>query len=400
VKPILYKRNFMVGRYRKAALLRRNYARPGRGGGGPHGEETDDGSPPPDSAPTITSSSSVSLPENEALSHTLTANESVTWTKTGGADEALFTLVGSTLSMTAKDFESPEDSGSNNTYVVQVTATDSGANQTNQTITVTVTDVGEAVYEGPGDVVSGATYFWGLRAYDAASVGGNIVDIVRASDSAVETFVSLSDGSVDLASITTFLAATTGKVSKLYDQVGTNHLVQTTDAARPAFTLDGGNGLPCLTFAGAQLLAGSTNAVIDATTQTSVAKRTGDFSANSAVFGSNVFDTIIFFATADTAKIYANAADLSATAADSTWHTINGVFTADGNNSSITVDGSTTTGTIGANPFGDGPPQIGQATGSSFPLTGAVREVGVWNGNFNGTQLTNMDSNQATYWGI
>jgi hypothetical protein len=139
VKPILYKRNFTVGRYRKAALLKRNW-RPHRGGGGPHGEETDVADT---TAPTITSSSSISLPEGDALSHTLTANESVTWTKTGGADQALFTLVGSTLSMTAKDYEIPEDSGSNNTYVVQVTATDSSLNEANQTITVTVTDVAE-----------------------------------------------------------------------------------------------------------------------------------------------------------------------------------------------------------------------------------------------------------------
>lgn len=94
-------------------------------------------------APTITSSNSVSLAENSALSHSLTANETVTWTKTGGADTALFTLAGSNLSMTAKDFETPADANTNNTYVVQVTATDAAGNATNQTITVTVTDVVE-----------------------------------------------------------------------------------------------------------------------------------------------------------------------------------------------------------------------------------------------------------------
>lgn len=94
-------------------------------------------------APTITSSNAINLAENSALSHTLTANEAVTWTKTGGADTALFTLVGSTLSMTAKDFDAPIDSGANNTYIVQVTATDAALNATNQTITVTVTDIDE-----------------------------------------------------------------------------------------------------------------------------------------------------------------------------------------------------------------------------------------------------------------
>jgi hypothetical protein len=46
VRPILFKRNFTVGRYRKPALLKRTW-RPHRGGGGPHGETTDEQTPDP-----------------------------------------------------------------------------------------------------------------------------------------------------------------------------------------------------------------------------------------------------------------------------------------------------------------------------------------------------------------
>jgi hypothetical protein len=94
-------------------------------------------------APTITSSNSHSVSENVGFSLTLTANEAVTWTKTGGADQALFTLGGSSLTMAAKDYDSPTDADTNNTYVVQVTATDAALNATNQTITVTVNNVTE-----------------------------------------------------------------------------------------------------------------------------------------------------------------------------------------------------------------------------------------------------------------
>lgn len=94
-------------------------------------------------APVITSSNAINLAENTALNHTLTANESVTWTKTGGADQVLFTLSGNTLTLPAQNFEAPTDSDANNTYVVQVTATDTANNSTVQTITVTVTDVAE-----------------------------------------------------------------------------------------------------------------------------------------------------------------------------------------------------------------------------------------------------------------
>lgn len=95
-------------------------------------------------APTISTSSTANCEENATLSITLAADESVTWTLTGGADQAKFEISGSTLrwaSNGTKDYESPDDADANNTYVVQVTATDLAGNATNKTITVTVTDV-------------------------------------------------------------------------------------------------------------------------------------------------------------------------------------------------------------------------------------------------------------------
>jgi hypothetical protein len=96
--------------------------------------------------PTITSSATQTTPENAAFSMTLTASESVTWAKTGGADTALLTLSGATLSMTAKDFEIPTDANTDNVYVVTVTATSVATSETaSQTINVTVTDVADTL---------------------------------------------------------------------------------------------------------------------------------------------------------------------------------------------------------------------------------------------------------------
>lgn len=100
--------------------------------------------PPVDTtAPTITSSATASVAENIGFSRVLTANEPVTWSKVGGADQALFTLSGSTLTMAPKDFEVPIDNGANNVYEVQVRATDAAGNFSLQTISVTITDVAE-----------------------------------------------------------------------------------------------------------------------------------------------------------------------------------------------------------------------------------------------------------------
>jgi hypothetical protein len=104
-------------------------------------------------APTITSSSSVSLNENAALALVLTANEYVTWSIVGGADQAQFELDASTntlrfLSNGTRNFETPTDADANNVYVVQVRATDLSSNQTNQTINVTILNVADELLDG------------------------------------------------------------------------------------------------------------------------------------------------------------------------------------------------------------------------------------------------------------
>ena len=97
-------------------------------------------------SPTITSANTTSVAENETLSYNLTADETVTWSIVGGADSAEFQISGSTLQWsgnTTKDFEIPTDSNIDNEYVVIVRATDTATNTSDQTITVTVTDVYE-----------------------------------------------------------------------------------------------------------------------------------------------------------------------------------------------------------------------------------------------------------------
>jgi hypothetical protein len=102
-------------------------------------------------APTITgpasatgATSAISISENATAVHTFTANESVTWSKSG-TDGSFFTISsGGALTITSRNFESPADSGGDNTYVVIVTATDAALNAKNQTVTVTITNVNEA----------------------------------------------------------------------------------------------------------------------------------------------------------------------------------------------------------------------------------------------------------------
>lgn len=130
-----------------------------------------------DTAPTITSSSSGSIAENATLSHALTADEAVTWAIRTSAENAAsvdydkFELSGSTLrwlSNGTKDFEAPDDTGTNNTYVVVVRATDGASNTADQTITITVTDVAEGA---PFDPTAVFSHWW--DASDEGTITGS-----------------------------------------------------------------------------------------------------------------------------------------------------------------------------------------------------------------------------------
>jgi Ca2+-binding RTX toxin-like protein len=105
------------------------------------------------SNPVFTSSASQTVEENTTAVATLTAtdadlpSQTVSFAITGGADSARFSITsGGVLTFVeAPNFEIPADTDANNTYDVQVTATDSGTPALTivQNLTITVSDVNE-----------------------------------------------------------------------------------------------------------------------------------------------------------------------------------------------------------------------------------------------------------------
>lgn len=95
--------------------------------------------------PTVLTPATAIVAENAALVVQLLASEPVVWIKTGGADAAFFTLDTSatpnTLTLGPRDFEDPKDAGADNTYRVQMTATDVAGNATLFDFAATVTNV-------------------------------------------------------------------------------------------------------------------------------------------------------------------------------------------------------------------------------------------------------------------
>ena len=99
-------------------------------------------------APVFTSPGSAGVEENQTTAYTAVATDADGTTPTyrlSGADAALFTLDATTGVVSfreAPDFEAPGDAGGNNVYNITVTATD-GANDTDQAIAITVTNVND-----------------------------------------------------------------------------------------------------------------------------------------------------------------------------------------------------------------------------------------------------------------
>jgi len=99
-------------------------------------------------SPVFTSGDTISVAENILdTGYTAVATDAdgdtVTFSLTGGEDQSAFGIDSDSgvLSFnTATDFESPTDSDTNNTYVVEITATD-GTNFVVQSLTVTVIDI-------------------------------------------------------------------------------------------------------------------------------------------------------------------------------------------------------------------------------------------------------------------
>ncbi|EEE45807.1 cadherin repeat domain-containing protein [Roseibium alexandrii] len=180
---------------------------PGAGGGG--GGVTPDTTPP-----TITSSPTFEINENETDVGTITANEASTFSIVGGDDQALFQINSNTGALSfasAADFENPQDAGSNNVYEVEVQAQDASGNTSTAVIAVTVEDASEvnggtiqaaidAANAGDTIYVAAGTYAENLvidKAITIKALNGGDVNIAPASGVAV-TFATGVDGDVTL----------------------------------------------------------------------------------------------------------------------------------------------------------------------------------------------------------
>lgn len=233
----------------------------------------------------------------------------------------------------------------------------------------------------------------------AAYAGGKAVRVIRASDSAEQDINTLSSGLLDVASLTSFLSATTGKVVTLYDQTsGANHATQGTDAARPAITLSGIGSYPCVTFAANQTLRTGNMTQAQPFCMSMVAKRTGNFTTQTQMMGADVLahGNFLFRNAANTWAIYAGTALIASSVSDSAWHAGQGFW--NGASSQVSIDGSASSGNAGASGMVAETFAIGEATGWT-DVVGTFVEGGLWAGDTSAS-FAAMNTNQHAFYGF
>ena len=180
-----------------------------------------------DHAPTITSTATPSIVENTTTVLTVTATDTdtppqtVTFSISGGADQALFQISSSgVLSFkVAPDFENPQDNGANNFYDVQVTANDGNLGTDVQNITVAVTDADEiaptvaittVVPDPRNSAVSTITIV-----FSEVVTGFNLADLTLTRDTGAGPSANLLTGSQTLTSSDGGRTYTLGNLSGL-----------------------------------------------------------------------------------------------------------------------------------------------------------------------------------------
>lgn len=267
-----------------------------------------------------------------------------------------------------------------------------------------------AAYQGPGDVVSGATV-WGscARVYTAAqaSTSTSLCDLVDSSAPTVTicTLRGSATGFVDLVgtyctgSVTpaTKCAAATGgicNISKVYDQTGTgNHFTNSTAASQPTLSFSALGGLPGMsgTSGAGTVLSSPTITQAQPFTLSIVYERTGNFTSQQVYLGSSAGALSVGSDAVSNKSQFTAGVVITQTATDSVFHAVQAV--GNGVSGAMNTDGTDLTAqNAGTNTF-SALLRFFRSSGAASS-TGFVMEGGLWPSAFNATQRGNVNTNQ------
>jgi hypothetical protein len=275
-----------------------------------------------------------------------------------------------------------------------------------------------APFQGAGDIVASADWWYGLRAYSAAKRGNAAISICEptgvtcvdwGTDAVTGNLVhGTNPGGTDCTSVNTCT------IAKIYDQTQGNKCAGATscdlvgsgtNANRFTFTWNCQNGHPCLKRTGgsAGIIPAQSSPAYSVTFPSTV---TGVGLRNSTSGSGNTFFqfTSVYFAwdsSANLFDIYAGTFVQTA-ASDAAIHAMIGIYNGASSVLDVDVIGGTT-GNAGGATSGAGIYIWSDSTGINNPPNGNFYEGGLWPIAFTGgggAQQSNMLSNMRTYWGF
>jgi len=274
-------------------------------------------------------------------------------------------------------------------------------------------------YTGLGDIVSGALFYWGLRAYSSATAAAlaNCIDIMSADGVHTSTLALRANGTVNTTSIAAgdmagdtlanwLIAFGPGaaRVHKIYDQVGTLHATAAVLGPDLSTTANGGKG--AMVFAGVQpLITAGTITQAQPYSISTISARTGSTSANDGILGTDSpYPLLIGHAGAATQlELYGGTnPGIIAGASEGVDHSIQWIVK--GTTSIVNLDGTDAAGggaaavtptpgtsTITASKLG-----IGERAGGV--MAGRIAEICMWSGD-KAANMAALWANQKAWWG-
>lgn len=285
---------------------------------------------------------------------------------------------------------------------------------------------GGAAYQGPGDLVSGAKFWVGLRAYSLATAGTKAINLCdNTGSNCADISTNATTGKLNApGTLGSNNCNTSGTclIKTFYDQSGANfcagtvacNFTQATAANMATLNFSCLNGLPCAVFNGTstQYSSSAAMASINATgfTVSAVAVRTAGFTTQQMIFtttGANAIN-LDYRALANAVQMFAGTSGVFiSNISDSNFHAFQAVFNAA--SSDLMCGGSTGTSCSNAgtsnslspgavNSSGSVDAAIGVSSGTNF-LSGELTEVGGWISAFSGSNQTAVNGNQVSFWG-
>src|SRR5262245_36194718 len=261
----------------------------------------------------------------------------------------------------------------------------------------------DEVYVGPGDIVSGAAMWWGLRAYSNATIGNNAIRLRRDGASPTEQdFVTVAGGGLDISSITSFKGSDNLFVVKQYDQSGNSRdMGQTTAANQPTFELSILSSLPSAGYlnSAARKLTTSGLAFADSIpTQTSVVAILTPTSTTGSTFATTSSNILFDVQDSSAIRAYSNGTNFTVSGiTQGVWHAVQTTY--NGASSVLYIDGTSNSGTCDTFAVNNDDFYLGSDAFSSH-LNGYIMEAGLWTSSFSGTENSNMNTNQHDYYGF